>query len=48
MERFKSFYLRQTPDVRFFLICLGSGLMLVALTVLVGLALIPYGMMLNH
>lgn len=48
MERIKSFYLRQTPNTRFFLICVGSGVMLVALTVLVGLALIPYGIMLSH
>lgn len=47
MENFKSLWLRQNSDVRFALICVGSGVMLVALTMLIGLALIPYGMMLK-
>ncbi len=47
MGGIKSFYLRQTPNARFFLICVCSGVMLIALTMLVGLALSLYGMMLK-
>lgn len=47
MGRIKSFYLRQTPDVRFALICVGSGVTLIALTMLIGVALSLYGMMLK-